>query len=254
MEITEGKRKIAVHIDEAKFRRYEESLKRMSSEKIIFDIIQDDDDIRETYFIDGNPAEFRSYLLLTLQWVVDSFVSSEQKKIKELENRVLELHSELSEKNTLLALAKEKESSLENKIEQSRKKLDSAEWKVDHLQELLSRYMEEEGMEESESNDIRENSKLRMHYLYKLGLLDDGIWNEGIPQKVRAQVIGAILDAGPLKSDTAIRYYKFFNSYGSPELKEYDSKNEQTFFDYMRKNCPNLRLEKGQFINRLRKL
>lgn len=254
MEISAGIKKIPVNIETDKFRRYEENLKRMSSEKIIFDIIQDAEDIRETYFIDADPAKIRSYMLLTLQWVLDNFVSAEKKKNRELKNRVHELENELREKNSLLAMAKDRQKDLEERDERTRKELDVRRKEIEELEESLARFKDDELSVEPDNNNIRENSKLRMYYVHKLGFLDDSIWNEDIPQKVRAQIIGMILDAGPLKSDTAIRYYKFFNSTGSSELKEYDTKNEHIFFDYMRKNCPNLKFEKGGFINRLRKI
>jgi len=253
METYKGVKKIQVHIDTDRFRMYEDSLKRMSREKIIFDIIQDDDDIRDTYFIDADPSLLRSYILLTLQWVADSFSSADKRKITDLEFRVKELEMNLMERDTLLKVANERNGILEDRERLAQKALEGTYRKIEQLEESLATFIEEEIPPEEDSHDIRKNSKLRMYFLYKLGFLDDGIWNPDIPQKVRARIMGAILDAGPLKIETAIRYYKYFNSTGSTELKEYDSKNERLFFDYLRKNCPNIEFRQGQFINNLKK-
>ena len=60
---TRGLHKIKVRIDVEKFKRYETKLKQLSADGIIFDIIQDDDDIRDSYSIDGDPDQIRSYLM-----------------------------------------------------------------------------------------------------------------------------------------------------------------------------------------------
>lgn len=249
-----GMHKILVYINIEKFRLYEEKLKKMSADDVIFDIIRDDSDIRDQYEIHVDPSQIRSFLLVSLHWVHDNFVSFEQKKIKTLEKKIEELQNALIAKDTLVTLANEQQRNFENKAEEARKELEVSRQKIEHLEESLVRFMDDELTAEPESTDIRENSKLRMYYLYKLGFLDDSIWNGDIPQKARAQIIGTILDAGPLKADTAIRYYKFFNSTGSAELREYDSKNEERFFDYIRKKCPGVEFKKGQTINRLRKI
>ena len=51
MKVEQGLRKIKVRIDVENSKRYETKLRQLSADGIIFDIIQDDDDIRETYFI-----------------------------------------------------------------------------------------------------------------------------------------------------------------------------------------------------------
>ncbi|MGV6946793.1 hypothetical protein [Sphingobacterium kyonggiense] len=254
METDKGMKKIEVHIDTDRFRIYEDSLKRMSREKIIFDLIQDDEDIRDTYFIDADPSLLRSYILLTLQWLADSFSSADQRKVTDLEFRVKELEMNLMERETLLKVANERNGILEKRERLAQKALEGTYSKIEQLEESLARHMEEETSPEEDSHDIRKNNKLRIYYLYKLGFLDDGIWNPDIPQKIRARIMGAILDAGPLKTDTAIRYYKFFNSTRSAELKEYDIKNEQILFNSLRRHCPNIEFKKGQFINSLKKI
>jgi len=254
LELKRENQRARMKLEVNKFERYEEKLKEMSRKNIIFDIIRDDEDIRDTYFIDFSPLEVRDYMVRNLQWILDSFESSQAKKIKELEDRQLELENELREKNTLLKLANDRQRVLGDTAENNRRDLEDARKTIESLEQVLSRYRDEEPTDETESNDIKEDSKLRMYYLYKLGFLDDSIWNADIPQKVRAQIIGTLLDAGPLKSGTAIRYYKFFNSTGSAELKGYDSRKEPRFLDYMRKLCPEVEFKKGGVINKLRKI
>jgi len=104
MEVERGLHKIKVRIEVGKFERYEKRLKQMSADSIIFDIIQDDDDIRDTYFIDGDPAQIRSYLMHGIREVLDRYNSAEQAKIKELESRLKEMEAVVQEKNALLAV------------------------------------------------------------------------------------------------------------------------------------------------------
>lgn len=91
-----------------------------------------------------------------------------------------------------------------------------------------------------------------MYYLYKLGFLDDAIWNAKLGYVQRVKILCGILQGGPLKIDTGLRYYKLFNSIGSVELRDYEEDNEKTVFDYIRTLC-DIELKKGEFINSLRK-
>lgn len=104
MAVEQGLHKIKVRIDVEKFKRYERKLWQLSADGIIFDIIQDDDDIRDSYFIDGDPDQIRSYLMHGIKGVIDRYTSAEQEKIRELESRLKELETELQEKNALLAV------------------------------------------------------------------------------------------------------------------------------------------------------
>ncbi|SFS60861.1 hypothetical protein [Sphingobacterium wenxiniae] len=98
MAVEQGLHKIKVHIDVGKFKSYETKLKQLSADGIIFDIIQDDDDIRDTYFIDGAPDQIRSYIMHGIKGVIDRYTSAEQEKIRGLESRLKELETELQEK------------------------------------------------------------------------------------------------------------------------------------------------------------
>src|SRR5690606_6701845 len=102
MAVEQGLHKIKVRIDVEKFKRYETKLRQLSADGIIFDIIQDDDDIRDTYFINDKPGQIRSYLMHGIKGVIDRYTSAEQEKIRGLENRLKELETELQEKNNLL--------------------------------------------------------------------------------------------------------------------------------------------------------
>src|SRR5690606_30771602 len=104
MAVDQGLHKIKVHIDVGKFKSYETKLRQLSADGIVFDIIQDDDDIRDSYFIDGDPDQIRSYLMHGIKGVIDRYTSAEQEKIRELESRLKELETELQEKNALLAV------------------------------------------------------------------------------------------------------------------------------------------------------
>ena len=107
--------------------------------------------------------------------------------------------------------------------------------------------------EKEETSESIKNNKLRMYFLYKLGFLDNAIWNEKLGYEQRVKILCRILEGGPLKIDTAIRYYKLFNSIGSAELKAYESENEKTVFDYLKKLSNDIEIKSGDFINSLRK-
>lgn len=92
-----------------------------------------------------------------------------------------------------------------------------------------------------------------MYYLYKLGFLDNAIWNEKLGYEQRTKILCRILEGGSLKIDTALRYYKLFNSIGLVELKAYEAENEETVFDYLKSLCPEIKLNSGNYINNLRK-
>lgn len=249
-EPEKGTKRIGVKIDVEKFGRYGETLKEMSKKGIIFDIIQDEEDVREKYFIDFRPADTRSYLIQSLSKILDSSRNYRNKRIKELELRISEMEKANLELSTLLSASRAETSQLRAKNEEDRERLQSRKNENNSLKEKLSRFMDDEKEETSESI---KNNKLRMYFLYKLGFLDNAIWNEKLGYEQRVKILCRILEGGPLKIDTAIRYYKLFNSIGSAELKAYESENEKTVFDYLKKLSNDIEIKSGDFINSLRK-
>lgn len=248
-ELEQGTKRIGVRIDVEKFGRYGEKLKEMSTKGVIFDIIQDEEDIRETYFIDFRQADMRSYLIQNLKKILDNPKNSRDRKIRELELRVSEMEKTNMELSTLLSGSRSEVGELKKNIEEDREKLQSVNKDNIDLREQLSKFVDSDKGEATESI---KNNKLRMYYLYKLGFLDDAIWNEKLGYEHRVKILCRILQGGPMKVDTALRYYKLFNSIGSAELKAYEVENERTVFDYIKSLC-DIELKKGEFINRLRK-
>ncbi|MGV6945894.1 hypothetical protein [Sphingobacterium kyonggiense] len=245
----QGSKRIGVRIDLEKFGRYVETLKEMSKKGIIFDIIRDEEDIREKYFIDFRPADTRSYMIRSLSKILDSSRNYQNKKIKELELRISEMEKTNLQLSTLLSGSRAEVSELKKKSEEDREMLQLVKKDNSDLREQLSRFMDNEKEEASESI---KNNKLRMYFLYKLGFLDNAIWNEKLGYEQRVKILCRILQGGPLKIDTALRYYKLFNSIGSAELKAYEAENEKTVFDYIKTLC-DIKLIRGEFVNSLRK-
>ncbi|QIH36751.1 hypothetical protein [Sphingobacterium sp. DR205] len=248
-EPEQGTKRIGVKIDIEKFGRYGETLKEMSTKGIIFDIIRDEEDIRETYFIDFRPGDTRSYLIQSLNRILDSSRNSRESKIRELELKISEMANTNLELSTLLSGSRAEVSELKKKSEEDREKFQSVKKESNDLREQLSKFVD--SVKEEETESIK-NNKLRMYYLYKLGFLDDAIWNEKLSYEQRVKILCRILQGGPLKIDTALRYYKLFNSIGSVELKAYEAENEKTVFDYIKILC-DIELKNGEFINSLRK-
>ncbi len=249
-EPEKGVKRLGVKIDTLNFGRYGESLKEMSAQGIIFDIIQDEEDIRDTYFIDFRPADTRSYLIQCLNKILDSPRNTREIKIKELELRISEMERANLELSTLLSGSRAEVSELKKKSEDDREILRSVKKDNHDLREQLSRFVDSD---REEATELMKNNKLRMYYLYKLGFLDYAIWNEKLGYEQRTKILCRILEGGPLKIGTALRYYKLFNSIGSAELKDYEADNEKTVFDYLRSLCPDIELSSGIFINSLKK-
>ncbi|WP_104383530.1 hypothetical protein [Sphingobacterium sp. HMA12] len=221
----------------------------MSAKGIIFDIIQDEEDIRESYFIDFRPADTRSYLIQCLNKILESPRNSRESKIRELELRISEMEKTNLELTTLLSGSRAEVSELKKKSEEDRETLQSVKKDNSDLREQLSKFVDSDN--EGAIESIK-NNKLRMYYLYKLGFLDDAIWNEKLGYEHRVKILCRILQGGPLKIDTALRYYKLFNSIGSAELKAYEAENEKMVFGYIKSLC-DIELKNGEFINSLRK-
>lgn len=232
-----GTQKIPVHIDIEKFSRYEGALKKMSADKIIFDIIQDDEDIRGTYYIDADQAHIRSYLMLGIQAVLDCYASADRKRILELEGTLKKLDQEII---NLQLLTKEKQGEIDRLDEQNRK-----------LEEKLSKVTCEEPI--IEDGEELGNNKFRMYFLYKLGFLDNSIWEERTTYEQRATMLFKVLNGAPITTDTALRYYKLFNAIGSMGLKEYEGKYEGKLLDIFRRICPELKFESGKPINHIKR-
>ncbi|MGN5955549.1 hypothetical protein ACP6L2_13135 [Sphingobacterium lactis] len=248
-EPEKGAKKLGVKIDIEKFGRYREMLKEMSAKGIIFDIIQDEEDIRETYFIDFRPADTRSYLIQCLNKILDNPRNSRERKIKELERQISEMEKTNLELSTLLSGSRAEVSELKKKSGEDWETVQSVKKDNSELREQLSKFVDSDKDEATESI---KNNKLRMYYLYKLGFLDDAIWNEKLGYEQRVKILCRILQGEPLKIDTAVRYYKLFNSIGSAELRAYEAENERTVFDYIKTLC-DIELKNGEFINSLRK-
>ncbi|WP_257669997.1 hypothetical protein [Parapedobacter tibetensis] len=250
-----GMRKIRVRIDVDKFRRYETGLKQMSSDNIIFDMIQDDDDIRDTYFIDGDPDQIRSYLIQGIRGVLDQYNSAERERIRELENALKEMEIAMVERNMLLAVKQTQQQDLALKVNEQQAEIATLAERNRALEEILTKYQQEEeadGAGADQSGPIKDG-KLRMYYLYKLGFLDNAIWNDQIKYGQRAIILRKILGGGPIEQGTALRYYKLFNSMGSTELRSYEADNEHKVLDYLKSICPGVKFTKGKFVNSIRK-
>ncbi len=174
-DFDQGTKRIGVGIDVEKFGRYRETLKEMSTNGVIFDIIQDEEDVREMYFIDFKQTDMRSYLIKNLKEILDNPKNSKDRKIKELELRILEMERTNLKLSTLLSGSRTEVSELKEKSEEDREKLYSVKKDNSDLLEQLSKFVDSDN--EGATESIK-NNKLRMNYLYKLGFLDDAIWNE----------------------------------------------------------------------------
>lgn len=256
MTLKKGKQKIKVHINVEKFRLYETALKQMSRDNIVFDIIQDDDDIRDTYFIDEDPSRIRSYLTAEIRNILKEYNSAERRKIRELKDRLKELESELQEKNTLFAVKDSDCRELARTIKEQKDEITSVTERNRKLEEILSKYRQEEedagNVGADESVPIKDG-KLRMYFLYKLGFLDNAIWNNGLKYGQRARVLRKILGGNTISQSSALRYYKLFNAMGSTELRQYEADNEHKVLDYLKSICPDTEFSEGQFVNNIRK-
>ncbi|MGM1431280.1 hypothetical protein ACS126_18645 [Sphingobacterium lactis] len=249
-ELEQGTKRIGVRIDVEKFGRYGETLKEMSANGVIFDIIQDEEDVRETYFIDFRQADMRSYLIKNLKKILDNPKNSRERKIRELELRILEMERTNLELSTLLSGSRAEVSELKKKSEEDQGKLQSVKKDNSDLRDQLSKFVDND---KEGTTELMKNNKLRMYYLYKLGFLDDAIWNEKLGYEQRVKILCRILEGGPLKIGTALRYYKLFNSIGSAELKAYEVDNEKVVLDYIKIISPDIEIKRGEFINSLRK-
>lgn len=252
METQHENLKIKVHIDTDKFGRYEDQLKKMSRDKIIFDIIADSEDIRDTYFVEDNPEQTRSYLIQVIREVLHRYGSAEQEKIRGLENRVKELEAGLQEKNTLLALQDSQHGQLARTVKEQQEQLTTLTERNRELETALSEYRQQD--EEADNAVIDpsspiEDAKLRMYFFYKLGFLDKSIWNDRITYKRMATVLRKILGGKPITQDSAQRYAKLFNATGHTQLKQYEADNEHKVLDYLKSVCPDMDFPKGKFVN-----
>lgn len=256
MEVEQGLHKIKVRIEVGKFERYEKRLKQMSADGIIFDIIQDDDDIRDTYFIDGDPDQILSYLMHGIREVLDRYTSAERVKIRELESRLKEMEAMIQEKTNLLSTRDLLHQDLDRKAKEQQDEITALTERNRRLEEMLSKYRQEEeeagNVGTDESAPIKDG-KLRMYFLYKLGFLDNSIWNEGLTYGQRARVLRKILGGNNITQVSALRYYKLFNATGSPELRQYEADNEHKVLDYLKSICPDTDFPKGKFVNSIRK-
>ena len=256
MDVERGLHKIKVRIEVGKFERYEKRLKQMSRENIIFDIIQDDDDIRDTYFIDGDPDQIRSYLMQGIREVIDRYTSAEQEKIRELESRLKEMEAVVQEKNHLLNTRDLLHQDLARTVKEQQDEITDITELNRTLEEILSKYRQEEeeagNMGTDESTPIKDG-KLRMYFLYKLGFLDNAIWNEGLTYGQRARILRKILGGNTITQVSALRYYKLFNATGSTELRQYEADNEHKVLDYLKSICADTDFPKGKFVNDIRK-
>src|SRR5690606_24426807 len=162
-----------------KFGRYQDQLKKMSRDKIIFDIIADSEDIRDTYFVEDNPEQTRSYLMQVIRDVLHRYGSAEQEKIRELENRVKELEAGLQEKNALLALQDSQHGQLARTVKEQQEELTIVTERNRELETTLSEYRQQD--EEADNAVIDpsspiDNGRLRMYFFHKLGFLDKSLW------------------------------------------------------------------------------
>ncbi|SFB96021.1 hypothetical protein SAMN05421747_102327 [Parapedobacter composti] len=256
MAVEQGLHKIKVRIDVGKFKRYETKLRQLSADGIVFDIIQDDDDIRDTYFIDGDPDQIRSYLMHGIKGVIHRYTSAEQEKIRGLEIRLKELETELQEKNGLLNTRDLMYQDLARTVKEQQEEITAITERNRTLEGILSEYSKEEEeatIAEIEPSAPIKDGKLRMYFLYKLGFLDKTIWNDGIKYKHMATILRKILCGEMITQVSALRYAKLFNSTGSTELKHFESENESTVLDYLKSVCPDMDFPKGRFVNDIRK-
>lgn len=245
-----GTKRAGVKINVDNFGRYEDMLKEMSAQKVIFDIIRDDEDIREMYFIDFSPSDTRAYLLRSLQQILDSASDADNRRMRELEARISEIEKANLEMSTLLSVSRTENMELKQKIEDDRERIGSLMRENSNLREETTKFTDSEN---EQTDGAIKNNKLRMYYLYKLGFLDDAIWNENLGYEQRVRILCRILEGGPMKIDTALRYYKLFNATGSTELRSYETENEQSVLEYFRKLSPELELKSGHFVNLLKK-
>lgn len=256
MEVERGLHKIKVRINMGKFKHYETKLKQLSTDGIIFDIIQDDDDIRDTYFIDGDPNQIRSYLMYGMRKVLDRYTSAEQAKIRELESRLKEMETVMQEKNHLLNTRDLLHQDQDRKTKEQQDEITALTERNRRLEETLSKYRQEEeeagNVGTDESAPIKDG-KLRMYFLYKLGFLDNAIWNDGLTYGQRARLLRKILGGNTITQSSALRYYKLFNATGSTELRQYEADNEHKVLDYLKSVCPDTDFPKGKFVNNIRK-
>jgi len=256
MDVEQGVHKIKVRIDVGKFERYEKRLKQMSRDNIIFDIIQDDDDIRDTYFIDDNPDQIRPYLMHGMREVLGRYNSAEQAKIRELESRLREMETVVQEKNHLLNTRDLLYQDQDRKAKEQQEEITALAERNRTLEEILSKYRQEEeeagNVGTDESTPIKDG-KLRMYFLYKLGFLDNAIWNEGLTYGQRARILRKILGGNTITQVSALRYYKLFNATGGTELRQYEADNEHRVLDYLKSICPDTDFPKGKFVNNIRK-
>ncbi|WP_286850789.1 MULTISPECIES: hypothetical protein [Sphingobacterium] len=256
MDVEQDLHKIKVRIDVEKFKRYETKLRQLSADGIIFDIIQDDDDIRDTYFIDDDPDHIRSYLMHGIREVLDRYTSSEQEKIRGLESKLKELETELQEKNALLAVQDAGRMELARTVKEQQEEITAFTERNRTLEGILSEYRKEE--EEADNAVIDpsspiENGRLRMYFFYKLGFLDKSVWNDSLTYGQMGKILQKILGGKPIKADTAERDVKLFNATGSAKLKDFEAKNEDKVLNYLKTICPDMDFPKGRFVNDIRK-
>ncbi|MEN5195366.1 hypothetical protein [Sphingobacterium faecium] len=252
MEVEQGLHKIKVRIDVEKFKRYETKLRQLSADGIVFDIIQDDDDIRDSYFIDGDPDQIRSYLMYGIKGVIDRYTSAEQARIRELESKLREMETVVQEKNHLLNTRDLLHQDQDRKVKEQQDEITALTERNRRLEETLSKYRQEEEeatIAEIEPSAPIKDGKLRMYFLYKLGFLDKTIWNDGIKYKHMATILRKILCGEMITQVSALRYAKLFNSMGSTELKHFESENEPTVLNYLKSVCPDMDFPKGKFVN-----
>lgn len=256
IDVEQGLHKIKVRIDVEKFKRYETKLRQLSADGIIFDIIQDNDDIRDTYFINDKPYQIRSYLMHGIRQILERYSSAEQGKIRELESRLREMETVVQEKNHLLNTRDLLHQDQDRKANEQQDEISALTERNRTLEEILSKYRQEEEeatIAEIEPSAPIKDGKLRMYFLYKLGFLDKTIWNDGIKYKHMATILRKILCGEMITQVSALRYAKLFNSTGSTELKHFESENEPTVLDYLKSVCPDMDFPKGKFVNNIKK-
>ena len=249
MEVERGLHKIKVRIEVGKFERYEKRLKQMSRDNIIFDIIQDDDDIRDTYLIDGNPDQIRSHLMHGIREVLDRYTSAEQAKIRELEAVV-------QDKNALLAAQDSQYRELAKTVKEQQEEINANAERNAVLEATLSEYRQEDQEADNALIDRSspiEDGKLRMYFFHKLGFLDKSVWNDGITYRHMATILRKVLGGKPITQDSAERYAKLFNATGNAELRDFEAKNEDKVLGYLKSVCPDMEFPKGKFVNDIRK-
>ena len=256
MEVAHNTQRIKVHIEVDRSRLYETGLKKLSEEGIIFDIIQDDDDIRDTYLINDDPGQICTYLMRCINEILNRYTSAEQEKIRRLESRLKELENVVLEKNQLLYIRDLLHQDQDRRDKEQQEEIAALAKRNHIMEEMLSKYRQEEeetgNVGKDESASIKDG-KLRMYFLYKLGFLDNAIWNEGINYGQRARILCKVLEGNPITQVSALRYYKLFNSTGSTELKQYEADNEHKILGYMKNICPNVDFQKGKFVNDIKK-